>query len=281
MPIQPVLQPAWTFVPPLDLPLVLRLENGRFGALRPSALPGPPPCATGQVIPADDPANPTGADVHFANAVHEAVDLAADPGACVFAAYSGRVIEVEENRAAMRGNVTLDHHPEGLGFLTKYNHITDITVSEGDFVQKGVPFAAVSAEPAEPHLHFELWAVVDRASAGEEGWPGDTDLVPVDPTRPLYAWEERTAADEAPAGGPAIPASAGLVRVSGVPFFAATLPAGTPTVLHVPLYEPVTVAERLAIELLRDAQRRSVDADVRFRASAFWGLDVVTQVTLA
>jgi hypothetical protein len=47
------------------------------------------------------------------------------------------------------------------------------------FVQKGTPFAAVSAEPTEPHLHFELWAVVDRAAAG------DSDLVPLDPTRAL------------------------------------------------------------------------------------------------
>lgn len=281
MPIQPVLDPAWSFVPPLDLPLALRLDNGRFGALRPSPLPGPPPCTTDQVIPADDPANPTGADVHFANGLHEAVDLAADAGSCVFAAYSGRVVEVEANPVALRGNVTIDHHPEGLGFLTKYNHITDITVSPGDFVQKGAPFAAVSSEPAEPHLHFELWAVVDRQSTGDVGWPGDSDLVPIDPTRALYAWEERTAADAQALGGPSPLTSVGLVRVSSVPFFAATLAAGGPAVVHVPLYEPATAAERVTVTLLRDAHRRGADVEVRFRASAFWGLDVVTQVTSA
>jgi hypothetical protein len=55
MPIAPFTGQSWLFVPPLDLPLALRLENGRFGALRPKPLPAPPPCATTQIIPADDP----------------------------------------------------------------------------------------------------------------------------------------------------------------------------------------------------------------------------------
>jgi hypothetical protein len=59
MPITPLAKPSWLFVPPLELPLTLRLENGRFGALRPKPLPQPPPCATTQFIPAGDPRNPT------------------------------------------------------------------------------------------------------------------------------------------------------------------------------------------------------------------------------
>jgi hypothetical protein len=55
---------SWLFVRPLDLPLTFRHENGRFGSLRPKPLPGPPPCAAGQIIPADDPRNPTDADVY-------------------------------------------------------------------------------------------------------------------------------------------------------------------------------------------------------------------------
>jgi hypothetical protein len=276
MPIEPTTTQSWLFVPPLDLPLTLRLENGRFGALRPKPLDVPPPCASAQVIPADDPANPTGADVHFINQVHEAVDLAASAGDCVFAAYSGRVVEVESNPAQQRGNVTIDHHPRGLGFVTKYNHITAIDVAVGDFIQKGMPFAAVSTEPTEPHLHFELWAVVDRQTSSS-GWPGDTDLVPMDPTRALYAWEQRTADDEELVGGPVAPQSVGLVRLHAVPFFAATFGA---TTLHVPMYEPMATDERATIDLLRDAYRDNVDLTPRYRSSSFWGVDVVTQVTL-
>ena len=163
MPITPLATPCWLFVPPLELPLTLRIENGRFGALRPKPLPQPPPCATTQFIPADDPRNPTGGDLYVANQIHEAVDLAATADDCVFAAYSGRVVDVEA------AAVTIDHHPQGLGFVTKYIHIDHIAVAPGDFVQKGMPFAAVSTGPTEPHLHFELWAVVDSASAGAPG----------------------------------------------------------------------------------------------------------------
>ncbi|MBA2592925.1 MAG: M23 family metallopeptidase [Pseudomonadota bacterium] len=276
MPIDPTTAQSWLFVPPLDLPLTLRVENGRFGALRRAPLAEPPPCATGQVIPADDPFNPTGAEVHYVNQLHEAVDLAASAGDCVFAAYSGRVVELETNPAGTKGNVTIDHHPQGLGFVTKYNHVTDVLVAEGAFIQKGMPFAAVSAEPAEPHLHFELWAVVDRDTA-DASWPGDSDLVPVDPTRTLYAWEQRTAADEEPAGGPLAPQSIGLVRLNTVPFFSAAFATGT---LYVPMYEPMTADERLAIDLLRDAYRSTVNATLRYRSSSFWGVDVITQVQL-
>jgi hypothetical protein len=278
MPIAPFTEQSWLFVPPLDLPLALRLANGRFGALRPAPLPGPPPCASGQVIPAADPRNPTGADVHFANQLHEAVDLEAAPGDCVFAAYSGRVVDVEANPAAARGNVTIDHHPERLGFVTKYNHITDITVGVGDFVQKGMPFAQVSDEPTEPHLHFELWAAVDRA--GGRTPPGDSDLVPVDPTRALYAWEQRTLPGEPVVGGPSAPRSVGLVQLDAVPFFIATFEGAATTVVHVPMYEPMTTDERLAVELLRHAHAADVEVLVSARPSPFWGVDVVTEVEL-
>src|SRR3954470_2163753 len=134
MPLAPITDQSWLPVPPLDLPLSLRLESGRFGALRPKSLPGRPrPCATSQVIPAGDPRNHTGNDVHFVNQIHEAVDLAAAAGDCVFAAYSGRVAAVENNHAETAGSVIIDHHPQGLGFLTKYNHVTDITVTPGAF----------------------------------------------------------------------------------------------------------------------------------------------------
>jgi murein DD-endopeptidase MepM/ murein hydrolase activator NlpD len=270
---------SWLFVPPLDLPLRLRIENGRFGSLRPKQLTGPPrPCTSTQIIPADDPRNPTGIDVAYINQIHEAVDLAAAVGDCVYAVYSGRVAAVETDPAGVRGNVTIDHHPQGLGFVTKYNHITDIAVAAGDFVQKGMPFASVSAEPTEPHVHLELWAVINTSDAGTPGWPGDGDMVPIDPTRALYAWEQQTAADQELAGGPRVPQSVGLVHLHTVPFFTVTFDPGT--VLHVPMYEPMTPAERLAIELLREGHRRSAGVTVRSRPSSFWGVDIATQVEL-
>jgi hypothetical protein len=43
----------------------------------------------------------------------------------------------------------------------------------------------------------------------------------------------------------------------------------------------MTTDEQLAVDLLRDAYGANVDCTLRFRASAFWGVDVVTQVQLA
>ena len=42
----------------------------------------------------------------------------------------------------------------------------------------------------------------------------------------------------------------------------------------------MTADEALAVELLRDAHARNADVTARFRRSAFWGVDVVTQVEL-
>jgi hypothetical protein len=141
----------------------------------------------------------------------------ADAGDAVYAAYSGRIAEVETNPAATRGNVTIDHHRRGLGFVSKYLHITDIAVAPGDFVQKGAPFARVSADPPEV----------------------------------------RTQPDAEPAGGPLTPQSIGTLHLFRVPFFAATFPTDTPTVLHVPLYEPMTADERLTVDCCATPTRRT------------------------
>ncbi len=130
--------------------------------------------------------------------------------------------------------------------------------------------------PAEPHLHFELWAVVERDTGGGS-WPGDGDLVPVDPTRALYAWERRLVDDE-PAAGSAAPSSVGVTMAGGVPFFVAVIGSDR---VHVPLYEPMAADERLIVGLLRDAHRANADVAFHRRASPFWGVDVITRVELA
>ena len=279
MTMLPLTTHSWSLVPPLDLPLTFRHANGRFGSLRPKPYPRRLTCTTRQILPPGDPHNPTPHDIHFINQIHEAVDLEAEAGDCVFAAYSGRVVAVEADPAATHGTVTIDHHPAGHGFVTKYNHITDIAVSVGSQVQKGTPFAAVSAVPQDPHLHFELWAVVDaRDPVGPNG-PDDNDLVPVDPTRMLYAWEQQAGATESSAG-PVRCTAVGLTSISTVPFFTARFDSGAPAVLHVPLYAPTTAAEQLAVDLLRDSHRLGRDVTVHWRTSSFWGVDVVTQVEL-
>ena len=241
MPLVPVTHQSWLFSPPLELPLQPRLENGRFDSLRRRPLAGRPECSTTQIILADDPANPTDRDVAFFNRLHQAVDLASEAGNCVYAAYSGRIVKVEVQPGGDTANVSIDHHPRGLGFVTNYNHIAEVQVAEGDFVGAGEPFAQVSGVPDDPTLHFELWAVVDRKDPGRDP-PGDSDMVPIDPTRALYAWERRLVADE-PLAGPQVPIAVGVTRINTIHFFYARFEAEV--TLHVPLYEPMTEDERL------------------------------------
>jgi Peptidase family M23 len=278
VPLTPVTHQSWLFSPPIELPLALRLENGRFDSLRRRALASPPPCTTTQVIPAGDPDNPTGRDVPFENGLHQAVDLAAAAGSCVHAAYGGTVVKVEVQPGGRTANIAIDHHPRGLGFVTCYNHITDLQVGLGSQVREGEPIAEVSAAADDPALHFELWAVIDRRGPSRDRPPGDRDMVPVDPTRPLYAWERRLTADE-PLPGPQVPAAVGLTRVETVPFFVARLDDGL--ALHVPMYEPMAADEVLVVELLRQAHRRRTPVQLSFRRSTFWGLDVATTAELA
>lgn len=261
---------SWLFSPPLDLPLRLRAETGRFDSLRPRPLDGPPGCTSANVVPADDPRNPTGHEVHTAQGIHQACDLASSAGSCVYAAYSGRVVEVNRGAGGEKGNVRIDHHPQGLGFLTQYVHVAAIRVAPGDFVREGEPIAQVSAVPEQPTLHFELWAVVDRTARV----PGDSGMLPVDPTRALYAWETRLVPDE-PVPGTPVPTAVGTTRVHTLPFFVARFTETGP--LHVPLYEPVTEEERVLVGILREAHRTGSGLGLSFRRSAFWDLDVVTR----
>lgn len=278
MPLTPVTHQSWLFSPPLELPLSLRLANGRFDSLRRRPLTSVPLCTSTQVIPATDPANPTGVDVPFENGLHQAVDLAAAAGSCVHAAYGGNVVKVEVQPGGQTANIAIDHHPPGLGFVTCYNHIAALQVGLGEGVREGQAIAEVSAAADEPALHFELWAVLDRRGPSADRPPGDRDMVPVDPTRALYAWERRLAADEA-LPSPLVPIAVGVSRVETVHFFVARLEDGT--ALHVPLYEPMTSDELLMVELLRRAHRRRQAVQLSFRRSSFWGLDVATTAELA
>lgn len=269
MTLQPALHPDLLLIPPLDLPLRLRLANGQYGALRPKPLPDAPRCFSTQVISAEDPANPTGRDVRFINQVHEAVDLAADAGDCVYAAYAGRVVEVQT--APGRGSLAIDHH-HGEGLLTRYLHVTDIRVTAGDFVQKGTPIASVSDEPAEPHLHFELWLSLGPFTSA----PGDSDLLALDPTRLLYRWEDSPMSTDVELA-PSELESLALTRISAVPFLALGLARESRTVF-VPLYPPIATHEQVLVDLARDAHAAGRRVRARYRPSAFWGVDVLTEL---
>jgi hypothetical protein len=123
--------------------------------------------------------------------VHEALDLEGEAGDCVFAAYAGRVVEVEVGGGGTRGNVSIDHHPLGNGLVSRYLHLRgdSLCVEPGDPVAKGQLIGQLGPGPADPHLHFELRVVLDRS---DRQFSGDRNSVAVDPTRLLYRFEADT-----------------------------------------------------------------------------------------
>lgn len=88
---------------------------------------------------------------------HRGIDLAAARGTNVFAAGNGQVKLVKRsNLQAGFGNyIEIDH---GYGFVSRYAHLGDIVVKQGQKVTKGEVIANVgmSGGSIAPHVHFEI-----------------------------------------------------------------------------------------------------------------------------
>lgn len=85
---------------------------------------------------------------------HTGMDLAAPMHTPIFAAFSGRVAQVEESK--VRGKyIVLEH---GNGLTTLYCHCNEIFVQEGTLINGGEKIAEVGAtgQVTGPHLHFEV-----------------------------------------------------------------------------------------------------------------------------
>ena len=87
---------------------------------------------------------------------HWAIDIAADYGATVVAAGSGRVIFAGWKSNGGGWQVWISH---GSGLYTTYNHMSAITVGGGQGVGRGQQVGRIgqSGHATGPHLHFEVW----------------------------------------------------------------------------------------------------------------------------
>src|SRR5690606_6740472 len=86
---------------------------------------------------------------------HEGLDIAVALGAPVVAAASGTVARVWTDPEAGSLILELDH---GGGWTSRYLHLGDVYVADGDPVVQGDVIAAVG-EPQhgeQPNLHFEI-----------------------------------------------------------------------------------------------------------------------------
>ena len=265
MAFQPVHAPQpLLLVPPLLPPLVLRTENGFFGAKRPArgAFGDCEPCTRFEEPPDEEPGR------YIKHQLHEAVDLEGEAGDCVFAAYTGRVAEVESSADGIRGDVTIDHHPSGTGLVSRYLHLegASICVEPGQSVTKGDVIARLGPGPADPHLHFELRIVIDPSD--RRFW-SDRNSVAMDPTRLLYRSEE-DALPLVSAGAGSTVTSVGVETVARVPLFRAYT-ADAPAPYSIPMYEPTTEHERGLAAVFTTALEVSRPVEVEYRDSVFFG----------
>ncbi|PPQ37171.1 Murein DD-endopeptidase MepM and murein hydrolase activator NlpD, contain LysM domain [Rhodoblastus acidophilus] len=108
-------------------------------------------------------------------ALHSGMDLRAPYGDAVRATASGRV-SVAESSGGYGNLVEVDH---GAGLATRYGHLSEIDVSEGQWVEAGAVIGRIGStgRSTGPHLHYEVR--VDGAA--------------VDPTRYLKAGRLLTA----------------------------------------------------------------------------------------
>lgn len=110
-------------------------------------------------------------------ALHPGVDLAEAYGAEIHAAASGRVVHAEL-AGGYEIMVEIDH---GNGLATRYAHMSEALVEEGQEVDKGAVLGRLGStgRSTGPHLHYEV----------------RVDGEPVDPERYLRAGAELTAAE--------------------------------------------------------------------------------------
>ncbi|MFP4363279.1 MAG: M23 family metallopeptidase [Spirochaetia bacterium] len=86
---------------------------------------------------------------------HRGIDLAAQSGALVFAAYSGYIAETGYN--SIYGNYVRIEHP--YNYQSVYAHLSSIIVEQGQEVASGSAIGRVgnTGRSTGPHLHFELF----------------------------------------------------------------------------------------------------------------------------
>ena len=87
-------------------------------------------------------------------AMHEGIDIVADPGTPIFSAAGGMVVYAQFH-PQFGQMVEIDH---GNDFVTRYAHASRLLVKNGDVVKRGRKIAEVgsSGRSTGPHLHFEV-----------------------------------------------------------------------------------------------------------------------------
>jgi murein DD-endopeptidase MepM/ murein hydrolase activator NlpD len=87
--------------------------------------------------------------------LHAGMDIAAPHGTPVYATADGYCIESKWSQSGYGNVIRIGH---GYGFETRYAHLTNMYVSEGDRVHRGEVIGTVGStgKSTGPHLHYEV-----------------------------------------------------------------------------------------------------------------------------
>ena len=87
--------------------------------------------------------------------MHQGVDFAGKVGEPIYAPGNGKVVEVSYNFFGYGREVVIDH---GFGYKTRYAHLHEIHVKEGDMIARGGQIGTMgsSGRSSGCHLHYEI-----------------------------------------------------------------------------------------------------------------------------
>jgi hypothetical protein len=197
--------------------------------------------------------------------LHEGVDLDAPEDEPVFSVERGTVVRVARiSDDADNMVIAIHHDPSGLGFVSRYLHVKNPVVANGDSVEAGQLIAAVGPRPT-PHLHFETRQLFTSNGTGL----GNREAsLPLDPTMALYQLEVKLST-----GAHEHDADLAVISRIGEDFrkrmrFIVVELDGNPEQFFVPVYEPLA-PDLSMIATLKEAFFRRRPVRIRWRDSLF------------
>jgi murein DD-endopeptidase MepM/ murein hydrolase activator NlpD len=95
---------------------------------------------------------------HRGDHFHPGVDFSAPRGTSVNATGNGTVIRVVKNSTLQAGYGNYVEINNGKGFITRFAHLEEVLVKQGQKISKGTPIGTVgtSGGTIAPHVHYEI-----------------------------------------------------------------------------------------------------------------------------
>ncbi len=95
--------------------------------------------------------------------MHPGIDFSAPQGTPVYATGGGKVSVVKTNFAGYGNQIIIDH---GYGYQTRYAHLQDFNIKQGQKVERGqcIGYVGNTGTSTAPHLHYEIFKEGERVN---------------------------------------------------------------------------------------------------------------------